>query len=381
MNRRLNNLCIPFLFHDLNLLDNSNQNNTVAPITPYTSHVKCIRLLLDPSCSKDLDEADYRQYEEEISMILQQCNNATSLALYYNESSSPVKQVGQGIINLMRQGNIRNFGIYSNMVIRVTYGSYAWDSLQSVDISRLLDEIFAISEVKSSLKNLDIVMETIPSDLYIQVRSLVNDLTSLTVRRAFRISNGHIWDPYQGARWSPSSQLQRLNLIDCSNAYAADIPELVDHFKALRYLIVSTCGDESDPIPETRPKGWSRSPDALCNRRTPLDEFHFERLYEWEIVVVGTIPTKRLMISSSDKKDLISVLEKDKEVFPGLEYIGIAEELRFRFQQPITLDDLEATDSTEATLKDDLVKICMERDVMLNLDVEPIGSGVAVGGL
>lgn len=247
--------------------------------------------------------------------------------------------------------------------------------MEATEISRFLVELFTMPETKACLKNVDIVTEKISSELYVEVRSLVSTLTSLTIRRAFRISHGHIWGPFKGIEWSSSSQLQRLNLIDCSNAYAPLIPELVGHFKSLRYLIVSTCGDETDVMPELRSPGWSRLPDALCNQHAPLDELHFERMYEWEISAIGTIPTKRLMISSSDKMDLISVLESDKELFPGLQYVGIAEELRFRYQQPIPMEEWEASESTQASYKLRLSKLCIERDVRLNWDAEPITKG------
>ncbi|PVF99528.1 hypothetical protein CPB86DRAFT_703109 [Serendipita vermifera] len=357
-NRDFNNLCIPYLFHDLNLLDNSMDASSIQIVSPYASHVKSIRVLLDPPHSEDSDSANRH---EELSALIVRCHNATSLALYYNEFSSSVGQIGQSIVDLMRLGKIRSFGIYSNMVLRVVYGSWTWNEKLAGKISRFLETLFDLPETRASLRELDIVMEKTSKELYGQLRPLVTDLQALTIRRAFRISFGRIWEPFNCIQWSPSTQLQRLNLIDCSNAYAPHIPELVGHFKSLQCLIVSTCGDETDLQILPRTHGWSHSPGALCKHHIPLEMFHVEHMYEWEINAMGTIPTRKLISSRVEIRQLIDVFLKDKEVFPGLQYLSIENNWT-------PIDDKKSQE-------EELQKICRERSILLDWNATRIKEG------
>jgi hypothetical protein len=359
--RNFNNLCIPFLFHDLNLLDNAMDSTTIQAVAPYTSYIRTIRLLIDPPKSQNPDSC--LRYDE-LSTLISQCRNTTSLALYYNNYSSHLQQFESSLLDIIRLGKIKSLGIYSNMVLRVVYGSWTWNGCVAQMISRFLETALDLPEMKRSLTELDIVMEKISGELYARLRPFVVHLKALTIRRAFRVSYGRIWEPFRSMQWSPSVRLQRLNLIDCSNAYAPHIPELVGHFKSLRYLVVSTCGDETDLEIGSRVKGWSHSSDALCKNHIPLEEFHIEHMYEWEMSAMATIPTKKLITSRVENGQLIDVFLKDREVFPGLQFLSIESNWTPE-------DDIVAQEAQ----KKDLERMCRERSVVLSLDATHIKEG------
>ncbi|PVF99545.1 hypothetical protein CPB86DRAFT_703242 [Serendipita vermifera] len=365
VNRRLNDLCIPFLFHDLNLLDNTLIAEEAALALPYVNHVRSVRLLIDPVCFKLPEPEAISAYQQSVSAIVQQCRNATSIALYYNNYTVETKHFENEVMDLMKLGKVQSFGIYSNTILRSIIGSWEWNRREAVDLSRFLRETIMMPEAVASLKHLDIAVERISFPAYAKLRESVSGLTSLHIRRAFRISLGYLWESCTVPVWSTSAHLTRLSLIDCSNTYAADVPHLVGHFQGLQYLIVSTCGDDDDIIPPHRPSGWSHFPDALCKQRPPLKEFHIEHMLNWEIMAMGTIPTKKVIGSNLAKGHLAEVLETDPEIFPGLQLLSIE-------GQPVRGSPQRMRDSPHEY---DIEKICERRGLKLTKDAKRIKQG------
>jgi hypothetical protein len=353
------------LFHDLNLLDNTLIAEDAALALPYVNHVRSIRLLLDPVCFDFSEPEAIAKYQQTVSGVVQQCRNATSIALYYNKYTVQTQQFEDELVNLVRLGKIQSFGIYSNLILRSVIGSWEWNSKEARHLNPFFQRVLTLPEALSSLKHVDIAMESILPNTYESLRESVTGLTSLHIRRAFRISLGQLWEPSMGPQWSPSAQLNRLSLIDCSNTYAAHVPEIVGHFKSLQYLIVSTCGDDDDVVPSTRPGGWSALPSALCKQRPPLEEFHIEHMLNWEIRAMATIPTKKVIGSNLAKGHLAEILHTDQESFPGLRFVSIEE------QPPRGSAEIMRKSSTSY----DIEKICEVRGLVLTRDAKRIKQG------
>ncbi|CAG8597746.1 7182_t:CDS:2, partial [Acaulospora colombiana] len=358
--RKFNDFCIPFLYHDINLLDNDIESEYIALLSQYTHHVRTIRLVIDPP-HRGIDDAEVQKYEPERSALIERCSEVTSVALYFNNHLLSIGEVGPSILKLIQLGNIRSFGIYSQRMLQEKFVDMKGDG----DLVHLLESILGIPEMIHSLKYLDIVMGSLSPGLYAQVRALVASLTSLTMRQPLSYLDDLGWEISNRLNWSPSTQMQRLNLVACSGALIYQIPALVGHFKSLRYLLTSSCGSDTDIRLGSRSPGWSHSPHALCNQHIPLEEFHIECMDELDIFVMGTIPVQRLIITRISALGVIEVLQKDQEIFPSLRYLSLNKEMKTNHygkgewrQHLSTMLDLEA--------------VCRQRNIALSFDADNI---------
>jgi hypothetical protein len=71
------------------------------------------------------------------------------------------------------------------------------------------------------------------------------------------------------------------------------------------------------------PRGWHTLPDALCAVRKPLTTFHIEHMTTWEIIALGVIPARRMILSNIMRGDFMGAIRDDKELFPRLETLSI----------------------------------------------------------
>ncbi|PVF99546.1 hypothetical protein CPB86DRAFT_289469 [Serendipita vermifera] len=308
-----------------------------------------------------------REYDEKKSALIEQCSKATSLALYYHDPSLTIEQIGLGILKLICLGNIQSFGIYSQTVVQ---GEPTYTGADG-DLSRLLERILTTRQVASSLKRLDIALENLMSGPYSQVQALGTSLTSLTMRQCLSWIDGSLWDPFHRVNWSPSTQIQRLNLLSCTGALGFEIPDLVKHFKSLRYLLVSECGAVIDVGTEPRSHGWSHSSDALCNQRVPLEEFHIEYMHNIDILSMGVIPVNKLIITRVVKSTIIHAFQQDQEIFPALKYLSIQDEWSI-------YDDEDDEWRENPLLKQDIEEFCLQREIALSFDAKNIIDDVAI---
>ncbi|CAG8597726.1 7181_t:CDS:2 [Acaulospora colombiana] len=290
VNRRLNDLCIPFLFHDLNLLDNTLITEEAALVLPYVKHVRSIRLLVDPICFKLPEPEAVSAYQQSVSAIVQQCRNATSVALYYNNYTVQTEHFENELTNLMKQGKSR--GLASQPPPKGNYHDARSNSILETAGYSDREDFFRC------------------------------------IHKSSRIC---LW-PYLPANTTRSPNFAWTSL----GILVTDVPKMVGHFQALQYLIVSTCGDDDDIVPPYRPSGWSHLPDALCKRRPPLEEFHIEHMLNWEIMAMGTIPTKKVIGSNLAKGHIAEVFETDPEIFPGLRIEKICEKRELKLTKDAT---------------------------------------------
>ena len=195
-------------------------------------------------------------------------------------------------------------------------------------------------------------------DAYDAVRMHFPALESLTIRRGFRASYGRVWDPQERHKWHRKPNLTHFHIIDCLAGYAPHIPELVRLFGSLKYLTVSTCGDQDDIQPLPRPHGWSARPDALCQTKEfVLESVHIEHMEWWEILALGVIPTKRVKLSNIMKRHFITALESDFEIFPYLETMSV-----------LPLYDSDAMTEGDKKLKEVLDSLCKRRGIKVVAD-------------
>ena len=309
-------LCASFAYRDFVSTANSWFSNVykVSKWVENGSSVRNVRILLDP------EFASLVPYWDFLVEVLASFTNVTSLALYYRSYHTSPRHVTHECINLLKTGNVREFGIYSITILHREIGNPSWDRHMALFAYDVIQQYTNNAAAANNLRVLDLAVETIPTEIYNLVRTQFPNLRMMNIRRAFRCPTlGRIWDASQVQYWSRNNNLTRLSLIDCSSAYAFHIPHLVRHFTSLRELIVSTCGTgDDDRIGILRCGGWSTESDALCSTRAPLDVFHIEHMTGWEIGALGVIPTKELVTSLLTRGDLETAFTRDPEIFPGL---------------------------------------------------------------
>ncbi|KAG8761670.1 hypothetical protein FRC14_000054 [Serendipita sp. 396] len=140
----------------------------------------------------------------------------------------------------------------------------------------------------------------------------------------------------------PPSNLISLQLMGSGGVHSPYIPDLVLHCPQLEYLFVSECGDDIGLPPVTRDRGWSEHKDALWRRRQPLKELHAEHMLAWEMIAMGTIPARTVILTSLVQDDMQNSFLRDPEIFPCMEHLHYesvddmpsgGEDIRNRFQE------------------------------------------------
>lgn len=328
-----------------------------------------MRILLDPALPiEEYQNGTYYDYHRQIAALISQCQGLSSLGVYYRGNKESATDLIDSIARAASR--LMAFGIYSLHILHNTSLRHSWNWQCPDLVLSILDDI-AEQNKAPLLKYLDIAVETSPVKTFDNIRTGFPSLTSLTIRRALRsavylpVRVGQIWDPQHQGKWL-GLNLTTLNLIDCTSAYAAHIVELVHHAKALQYLIVSTCGDFDDRKPPPRVRGWSSQDDALCKQHERLRRIHIEHMLSWEIVVLGAIPTGELIASTLEKGHLLTAMQLDPEIFPGLEVVRT---------QDVSFDSVAMTwshpnEDAEGNAK--LAIVCEERGAKLHLGASPL---------
>ncbi|PVF99544.1 hypothetical protein CPB86DRAFT_289450 [Serendipita vermifera] len=352
---QFNDLCVPVLYSDLNFVHNNVKPEEVYAALPYASHARTVRIVADPAYVVANAEVA-EEYAKALAVLLKQCSGVTSVSVYYHYYRHPMKKILEKIAGYIFYANVESIGIYSIPILRARRGNPDWNHRLFHDGLHFLRLILDTPRIMENLKHLEVVMETMQSERYTSLKSKMAGLSTLSIRRAFRTEHQPIWS----TPWPHSSTLRRLNLIDCANAYAAHIPMLVQAFPALRYLMVSTCGNETDEIPSRRHAGWSRDMKALHQTHSPLEEFHVEHMNCWEILALGVIPTKKLIMTNIVEGELEKALLEDRELFPMV--------------QNLHVDSLESSldDAASKKLALELEELCKQRKWALHRDAKII---------
>lgn len=352
----LNQICSPLLYQDVNLLYGLENESIFQKIThliviPHWQHIRSLSVFID--CEhRNISNHRY------VAGILSVCKNLRALSLYYHHTDPVMWRIYNEVVTLLQDHQLSQLGIYSLQVLREPYHL---GMTISIGIKELINAISKSVKASQSLKVLDIVTEQIPRETYDLIRSKFTSLQSLTIRRGLRNTLGRVWDPAEHTKWVVNSHLTKLQFINCQPAYAAHIPHLVRHYPSLKELMISTCGDDSDMKPPGLQFDWNRRPDALCNVRPPLEAFHVEHMEDWEIMALGVIPTKELIITTVKQNHLLSCLMTEPELFPKLKVLRLAPTTK----KPINSASLE--------------EICKRRQIEIRRDAIPTWSCVCCG--
>ena len=225
----------------------------------------------------------------------------------------------------------------------------------------LLRTIALYEPAQRSLRIFDVVADWIPASIFDLIRSNFTSLTSLTLRRIVRTPwfLSRIWDPDQSPKWHAYPNLTRLQLSHFQPGHAAQLPFLVRHFRALKELKISACGDDNNFVHVPRTPGWSHRPDALCNIRSTLTWMHIEHMDDWEIYELGIIPTTTLIVTTVKQNHLLGSFQQDAEIFPGLRVLRLA---------PLTPAAEQAEEKLTADGKPSILSICKARNIDLQRD-------------
>jgi hypothetical protein len=221
---------------------------------------------------------------------------------------------------LATQGSVSSLGIGSLRVVRGGYGPYG---TVPDGIRTLLSSLIPLLHLTPTIRHLEIACESLTPEMYTSIRSNVTGVHSLTFGGCLDRKLEDIWSFGPTNQWAVNTNLTHLRLIHCQSAYPPHIPELVRHFSSLRHLLVTTCGDFGDVRTVPQRDGWSREPNALWRQRPPLDVFHIEHMLEWEILAMGTIPTKTVIATSIRPGELGRSFITDPDIFPGLTLLRI----------------------------------------------------------
>jgi hypothetical protein len=215
---------------------------------------------------------------------------------------------------------------------------------------------------KKALKRLDLtVYGELKEELYNWIRTELSSLEALTIDRLAFSGSHDLW-PLSGAvKWGQYANLQRLQFRDCYSVYSNRIPYLVRHFPSLVHILVSTC-DSGQAGYNLKPEDWYEQKDALWRVHKPLETLHLEHMLGTEILAMGEIPVKTLILANLRGDHLIHSMKEDKLIFPGLQVIRIQAEIIPEYPagvHPFTEKHLTA-------LKD----ICQARGLILSRDAE-----------
>lgn len=379
-NRYLSRLCLPFIYHDLNLIRRNSRMDTETVhrlsyfvLSPYWSHIRVVRAFVDaPNAPVHVNAG----IESTLAKFLEVCQSITTLGLYYHDTEVQIPNITAATVQLMKNGQLSSIGIYSLEIINASYEPSGYREALTGPIE-LISAIAKSPRARKAIRRLDIVAPWIHEETWDLIRSEMTSLESMTIRRALRKTLKRVWEVDQQAKWTHNSNLTHLHLLNCQPACATHIPSLVGHFTSLKELTVSTCGQTGDAGSAPREAGWSKHPTALCNMRKPLEIFHVEHMEDWEIQPMGVIPTKTLIVTNVRTNHLFHSFRDDKELFPQVKLIRISPhpdrmQRRVNAAAAIKTTDETKKDTDEGVVIDPFEALCRARAIELQLNAEPI---------
>lgn len=287
-------------------------------ISKYGCHIRHLRIAVRDTRS-EYRHSEVESYYQLILDTLDACQNTTSLALYYASSESPLSEtfisnLNDRVTRMITKGSLSTLGVYSFSVITV---GYSWYRVPR-GIPALLKSVIPAIASTPSFKHLEIASESIPSDVYDDLRSKTASLHSLTLRSCISSPLEKAWSPGNTQKWVPNANLTYLLLSNCQSVYPPHIPNLVQHFTSLKHLMISACGSHGDVVPPARAPNWCTLPDALWKQRPPLETAFIEHMLQWEIIAMGTIPAKTVIFTSIRRGNVETSFMEDPEIFPCL---------------------------------------------------------------
>jgi hypothetical protein len=297
------------------------ETNIERAIVPYAKHIRSLYIYADPKF-KELSA----ELEEYTVKFLNKCPNVTSLGLFFQSHDIrniiEWRQLRDAVVRLVEEGELSSIGFYSQYVL--THQMY-------LEYHFLIDSLIgALSEsekARTRIKHFDFAVFLIPAEVHNKIRANFPNLEALTMQLSFRGPPGGYGDPTKIGKWVQLDNLTTLQFVCCAGAYAADVPDIVSFFPALRELLVAECGAPVHKETGPHEEGWHLKPDALCNTHKPLEWFHISFMRDWEIRALGLIPTKTLILTHEKPSDFLNELKKDNHLFPEMQVLRLEESI------------------------------------------------------
>jgi hypothetical protein len=330
------------IYCDLKLLKREKIQDIIdLAVVPYSSSIKVLRMTCGLS-------------DDDIALILQHTPNVKSILLYDMEELA--EKTGNAIVKLLTEGHLDSLGLYDSAVLANVRDHTALP----IAAIQMINLIGNNEQALRSLKRLDLCFASIGRSTYDTVRRQLLNIEYMTfnLSLAWNLSDG-MWCHDKERNWLSYSHLHNLQFRACEIAYAPHIPLIVRHFPALKYLLISACGNFDDARSPSPPKGWYQAQDALWKVHEPLETFHIEDALTWEIACMTEIPVKNLIVTDVRGDFLTKALEDDLNYFPGLQTIRI---------QPEKSGYHTNSQSFAPNVLEALIKYCENRGVELRRD-------------
>jgi hypothetical protein len=281
------------------------------------------------------------------------CQEAKSIALY-GQTAADGDNLEVAIVKLFEQACLDTLGVYEDRLVGLN-GSF------SSPLS-LLRQLAESDKGSVALKRLELSFHHLDPEVSYLIRTPYPSLEALTCFGFMRKPHPDIWDSSGNHNWARYANLTRLQFRDGSTVYASQLSNLVRHFPSLRHLLISTCDDGDHRADNVRPHGWYKREDALWRVRKPLETIQLEHMDADEIMVMGDIPTKTLIITFLRGSQFIRAMKSDLNLFPGLQ--------RIRIQWPQTMEYENGSLGFDKTTFPILEDLCRQRNLELTFDAE-----------
>jgi hypothetical protein len=266
------------------------------------------------------DLSEYPSWEKTFYLLFPAViKHVTALGVYFDDlgsfSTSHLGTFIEEIIKAVKLGHISSFGVYCTSAL-----SRGKQRGTPEGASTLLEQVTTLDPMLSRLRSLDIAVHGMDERLYDALRAQIGKLHSLTIRKALHEDLEPMGGVEQRDRWFKCYNLTSLQLIQCTGASTQHVLYMLQFFPSLRNLVLVSCGGLAQAIFPRRERGWSLR-KSLWQDRTPLETFHLERVFAWEILDFGVIHTRILTVA-----DILEGLFNpcgDEEIYPHLRTLRI----------------------------------------------------------
>ncbi|KAG8833476.1 hypothetical protein FRC17_010651 [Serendipita sp. 399] len=307
-NRCFYRLCVPTIYSKVDLYNL--QDYRVA--MNKTQYVQCLRISIGDNMAprRKLEALDI----DRILFVLGACANLNNLVIIYepiyreqqqqgsSEKQTPVSiRFTSKIVSLLESGQLKTLAVSSH-------------GMGSTVLDDSMGPLSLLSEIRSRVPQLR-------HDQQVHLAAFRCVMPRYAEKQIYAPTDHAPAINRNTPVYFPPTNLVSLKFMSSGDIHAPHLPDLVLHCPQLRYLFVSECGAYAGLRHIPRPSGWSTRSDALWRQREPLEEFHIEHMLEWEILAMGTIPARKVIITSLIEDDLQKSFLADPEIFPGLSFL------------------------------------------------------------
>lgn len=324
-----------------------------AVLQEHGPHVQHLRF--DPQFQFSLHTEVYDDYDPDIilSRIIHLCPNIAQLRVETSYHETGYHHILSATLDLLKSGTIRNLMLLDAAVIGDA-GPRRHHGEDGFNIA-VLSNLLGYQETMKELQHLHVAINYLPMEVWKRVKAVSKpQLRSLVLRGGYFssgpfFSEDAIYNTKQlryanpsvpplasdlsphftstlalTTLWSEAPRLTSLELFEVESAHAEQITRLVPFLPSLRRLMVAVCGDIRDfqtpaPLP-----GWSADPNSLPNVHAPLDLVHIEHALEWEVLILGLIPTRKLVLTNVADKVLVECFVIKSELYVGCTTVSVA---------------------------------------------------------